>query len=275
MANPQKENGYTAIANELLEAFMTLNLSSHCWRILFCVIRQSYGWNKKTARLTLSQISQFTGIDIRLIPRNLKKLQEKNIILKKGNEYQLQKDYHKWSSSVEMTSAQMSSKQMKTYIYTDVKSSSIQMKPTAFKSSNGNGLRESKDNKYIYKEISQRETLISRLKNYFPDLHYANIPACVPDERIDFFLYLIEQNKINPSKIEDPVRYIQSRKLIIEPFPSLVERDAERERIERDKRLKRYEWERLARIKQENSDEMIHLIRSFMSKLEGSNEVSV
>lgn len=93
MASPQKENGYTPIANELLDAFMRLNLSEHAWRIVICIIRHSYGWHKKTAYLTLSQIARTTGLDVRLIPRTVKRLCGRGIIIRDGNAYGLQKDY--------------------------------------------------------------------------------------------------------------------------------------------------------------------------------------
>jgi phage replication O-like protein O len=269
MANPQKENGYTPIANEILDAFAKTNLSPYEWRIVFIVIRYSYGWNKKIAKLTCTQIARLTGIDVRLIPRTLGNLQRKNIIVRDRNTFRLQKDYHKWFSSVEMSSVEM-----KKFICRDDKSSSVEMKPTTRKRSNGNGLRKAKDiPKDSLKDISQRETLLKRLKRYFP---YVSIPANVPSKRIDFFLYLIEQNKINPSIVENPVKYIQSHKLVIEPFPSLMEREAEKKRLERerDEKLKK-KRAGLERLKNENQKEMQQLISKFHAQLEGKDAVSV
>lgn len=269
MASPQKEHGYTAIANELVEAFMRLNLSRHGWRILFCIIRYSYGWNKKTAQLTCTQIARLTGIDVRLIPRTLKNLQEKNIVVRDRNTFRLQKDYHKWFSSVEMTSLLM-----KKFISSDDKSSSVVMKATRKKHNNSKDLQGAKDiPKDIYKDISLREILLKKLKTYFP---YADIPANVPAERIDFFLYLIEQNKVNPSTVENPVRYIQSHKLMIEPFPSLLERKAEKERRERERleKLKRERAER-ERLRKENQKEMQQVISAFRAQLEDKDAVGV
>lgn len=276
MASPQKENGYTAIANELMEAFMRLNLSRHGWRILFCIIRYSYGWNKKSAQLTCSQIARLTGIDVRLIPRTLRNLTGKNIVIRDRNTFRLQKDYHKWVSSVEMnpSSVEMSSAVMKKFISSDDKSSSVVMKATPLKRRNGKGLQEAKDiPKDIYKDISLRETLLKRLKTHFP---HASIPANVPAERIDFFLYLIEQNRVNPETVENPVRYIQSHKLVLEPFPSLLVREARRKRLEREKieAIKKQKEEH-GRIRDENQEEMKELIRSFLARLEEQNAVGV
>jgi phage replication O-like protein O len=269
MANPQKEHGYTAIANELMEAFMRLNLSRHGWRILFCIIRYSYGWNKKTAQLTCSQIARLTGIDVRLIPRTLKNLQRKNIVVRDRNAFRLQKDYHGWSSSVVMSSVVM-----KKFISSDEDSSSVEMKATRKKRNNGKDLQGAKDiPKDSLKDISQRETLLKRLKTYFP---HASIPANIPSKRIDFFLYLVEQNKINPAIVQNPVKYMQSHKLAIEPFPSLQEREAEKERLERE-RLEKLKKERaeLERLRKENQKEMQQLISEFRAQLEEKVAVGV
>jgi len=266
MASPQKENGYTAIANELIEAFMRLNLSCYEWRILFCIIRFSYGWNKKTAQLTCTQLSKLTGIDVRLIPRALKSLQKKNIIIRDKNTLQLQKDYHKWTSSIKMSSLQM-----KNFISTDENPSSLQMKnfistdeKNSSKYYSANDLREAKDiYKDIYKDISLRERLLERLKIYFSNI---DIPSNVQDKRIDYFLYLIEQGKINPYAIENPVKYIQSHKLVLKQFPSLLEREAEKKKAEKEQ-FEKLKKERFERQKIDRK-EMKQLFGTFRMELE-------
>ena len=47
MASPQKENGYTPIAHEILEALAKQLLSPDEWRILMIIFRKTYGWDKK------------------------------------------------------------------------------------------------------------------------------------------------------------------------------------------------------------------------------------
>lgn len=49
MASPQKENGFTPIANELLEAIYQNNFSAMELRVILRVARTSYGWNQKEA----------------------------------------------------------------------------------------------------------------------------------------------------------------------------------------------------------------------------------
>ena len=42
-ASPQCENGYTRLANEIIEALMKSNLSAYQSRILWAVWRETYG----------------------------------------------------------------------------------------------------------------------------------------------------------------------------------------------------------------------------------------
>ncbi len=107
MANPQKEHGYTAIANEILDAFAKTNLSPYEWRVVFTVIRFSYGWNKKEAILTYSQIESFCGIKKCHIARTIKGLLKKQIITKRGRGYRLQKDYERWGVPLQEVPAEV------------------------------------------------------------------------------------------------------------------------------------------------------------------------
>jgi len=103
MANPQKENGYTQIANELLEQFAKINLSPYEERTLFALIRKTYGWQKKTDCISISQFVEITGIKGPHQCRALASLVKKNIVIKDMTNYitayGLQKDYTKWNGS--------------------------------------------------------------------------------------------------------------------------------------------------------------------------------
>ena len=80
MANPQKENGYTAISNEILEAIIKYKLNATQFRIVLLVWRSTYGWNKKEYVLSESYISNATDIHKQQVKRELKKLIELNIL---------------------------------------------------------------------------------------------------------------------------------------------------------------------------------------------------
>lgn len=47
MANPQCENGFTKIANELMEALAKIRIPGEARQVLDVIFRQTYGWNKK------------------------------------------------------------------------------------------------------------------------------------------------------------------------------------------------------------------------------------
>lgn len=110
MANPQKEDGHTDIANEILEALWKVNLSAYETRVLIFLLRKTYGWHKKVDAISLSQFEKAIGLDRRLIHRTLKELSSKGMILvipqddRKPVSYGFQKDYQKWKlSSPKMT----------------------------------------------------------------------------------------------------------------------------------------------------------------------------
>jgi phage replication O-like protein O len=100
MASPQLENGNFQIANELAEAFCRVNLSAYESRILWVIIRKTYGWKKKSDRITYSQFEIMTGLNRWHIRRYLNRLIERNIITKTGSGqrlfYAFQKDYSLW-----------------------------------------------------------------------------------------------------------------------------------------------------------------------------------
>ncbi|MGP1148176.1 replication protein, partial [Serratia sp. CY49633] len=56
------DDGYTRIANELLEAILRANLTARQLKIAFAIIRKTYGFGKKTDRITNTQIASLTGI---------------------------------------------------------------------------------------------------------------------------------------------------------------------------------------------------------------------
>ncbi|MGT5005404.1 replication protein [Escherichia coli] len=56
------EDGFTRIANELLEAVMLSGLSQHQLLVFMAVMRKTYGFNKKSDWVSNEQLSSLTGI---------------------------------------------------------------------------------------------------------------------------------------------------------------------------------------------------------------------
>lgn len=94
--SPQLENGYTKISNELIEAFCTVNLSPYESRLLWCIIRKTYGYSKKQDWISQSQIQKITGIPKSHVSRAKKKLLNKNIVTQTGNLLSINKFYKTW-----------------------------------------------------------------------------------------------------------------------------------------------------------------------------------
>ena len=97
MSSPQKENGFTPIANELLEAFYRCKLLEYERVIMLCIWRKTYGWNKKEDWVSNSQLHEETGIALPNITRTIKSLREKFVISKKGKLVCVNKCYKEWN----------------------------------------------------------------------------------------------------------------------------------------------------------------------------------
>ncbi len=99
MANPQKENGYTAIANEIMEALAHYRIPGEQRQVLDVIIRKTYGFNKKMDRISNSQFVSSTGLKKPAVCRAISALVGKNVI-KKDNRYiptyQFNKNYKTW-----------------------------------------------------------------------------------------------------------------------------------------------------------------------------------
>jgi phage replication O-like protein O len=104
MANPQVEDGYTRFANELLEALAALRIPGQELRIVLVIARQTYGWGKKSDKISYGQISNMTGIPRKRVADHVKSLYGKNIlsVLNNGDRKPLtiwiNKNYEQWQS---------------------------------------------------------------------------------------------------------------------------------------------------------------------------------
>jgi len=101
MARPQIEDGYTPIANELLDQLCFIHLSSNQWQILLCIIRKTYGYRKKVDYIANSQIIQQTGLGKSVVSRALAVLQDLNMIFRQGKNIGVQKDWEQWKKLAE------------------------------------------------------------------------------------------------------------------------------------------------------------------------------
>lgn len=96
MANPQKENGYTSIANEILEHLFLAGINGSEYRILLVVIRKTYGFQKTKDRISLSQFQNHTKMNRPQAVDTIKSLLEKKILKKENNQFVFNKNYDEW-----------------------------------------------------------------------------------------------------------------------------------------------------------------------------------
>jgi len=99
--SPQLEDGYLRLAIEIVDAFARYRLSGEEWKVLWVVLRKTYGYQKKDDWISLSQFVKYTGMKKPNILRALSKLITKKIvIIKKDNtkqkKYQFNKVYSTW-----------------------------------------------------------------------------------------------------------------------------------------------------------------------------------
>lgn len=102
MASPQTENGYTKIANELVDALTKLRIPGEATQVLFYIFRKTYGFNKVEDAISLSQFALATGLKKSHVCRALDKLELLNLITKKDNDiahiYRFNKDFETWKA---------------------------------------------------------------------------------------------------------------------------------------------------------------------------------
>lgn len=106
MANPQKENGFLAVANEIVEALCQVQLSGTEQRLLWAIWRKTWGWQKKSDSIPIRRLKEMTNMKERLVWRGLAGLVLKNIVFKKlkkdpasglmFNVFTFNKDYDSW-----------------------------------------------------------------------------------------------------------------------------------------------------------------------------------
>ena len=102
--NPQLENGYTSLANELLEELIKINLSGQELRSCLFVIRKTYGYHKKEDFISLSQFQLNLSISKIRASQIIKVLVERKILTVTKNIngltkcYMFNKQYNEWKT---------------------------------------------------------------------------------------------------------------------------------------------------------------------------------
>jgi phage replication O-like protein O len=81
MASPQVENGFARIANELLEAICQRRCSGAQLRILLAVVRPTYGYGRKSARIGNGLLAKLTGRHKRQVALDVNRLIKAGLLI--------------------------------------------------------------------------------------------------------------------------------------------------------------------------------------------------
>lgn len=101
------DDGYTRIANELLEAVMAADLTARQLKVALAVIRKTYGFGKKIDRITNTQIAAMTGIHHTHVCKAKNEMIAMNIIVSNGHAIGINKVISEWDFSIIHVSKQL------------------------------------------------------------------------------------------------------------------------------------------------------------------------
>ncbi|EME1742093.1 replication protein [Cronobacter sakazakii] len=90
------EDGYTRIANDLLEAVMLAGLTQHQLLVFMAVMRKTYGFNKKVDWISNEQLSQLTGMLPHKCSAAKSTLVKRKILSQSGRQVGINKAIGEW-----------------------------------------------------------------------------------------------------------------------------------------------------------------------------------
>ena len=164
MASPQVENGYTKIANELLEEIYTLDINIGAMKVLLFILRKTYGWGKKRDKISLSQFKKALKKEQPHICRDIKKLITMKILIKiqndDGSEYEINKNYDEWEVVPKQAHARIGNDSLPELVITPVP-------------------KQAHTKETITKETKQKKELLA-LKESLPNTEIGSAPKNPP-----------------------------------------------------------------------------------------------
>lgn len=105
-ATPQLEDGFTMLANELVERVLGFSFSHREQSIIFTIFRKTYGYGKKEDDMSASQIGDMCKIARQHVTSTLNLLALRNVINKRPGRYGsiigIQKDHRRWITAEQM-----------------------------------------------------------------------------------------------------------------------------------------------------------------------------
>jgi phage replication O-like protein O len=200
LANPQKENGYTPIANELLDAICQYGLTQNELKVILCIMRHTYGYSRKECSLSVREIAEYTGIAYTRVYDPIQSLNVKKLLFveksrgHKPHKYSVNKDFETWidfhenreileNSEIHEKREELFSKSVTPHLLIENNKSNIYIPECHGKRENNEVLPDwfeevwkeypskkgkSKISKKSYKELSEagRDQLLTAVRNY-------------------------------------------------------------------------------------------------------------
>jgi len=93
---PYEKNGNIYIPNDLIDSLIKINITGQGYQIFNYILFATYRQNKPETTLTLKDISEGTGINVKNINRTINKLLNMNMISKTNNVYSINIHHNEW-----------------------------------------------------------------------------------------------------------------------------------------------------------------------------------
>jgi phage replication O-like protein O len=209
MANPQLENGFTRIANELFEAIYKAKLTGNQHNFIDMVIRHTYGYHKKESAITQEMITQELGYKNKgYISRLSDSLVDMNVLHKteergKPTIYSLNKNYEDWETN---TPTSVIDSRVKYYTPECISSITLPsvsgITPTGVETNTPTSVNIIKKDKDNYKEKNKESKIFYSDKVSFTEIEYNKLIERFGEsvvksfiEKIDNWKHLNKKNK--------------------------------------------------------------------------------
>ena len=185
MASPQKENGFTSIANELMEALARTRIPGEARQVLDVIFRRTYGFGKKSCDFQRGYLSKATGISRQNVSRSLRKLESMGIINVVNTDYDVvNTDYDKQYSINK--NYELWNQDSKKRTYSKKTTSVVNIDSTPYKETlkKKNSI-PSKKSKGIIPDIFP---ITEEMKNWFIEQNFSHIEIkSATDEFVDYW----------------------------------------------------------------------------------------
>ena len=128
-ASPQLENGYTRISNELYDKIIEFPFTSRQLKLMFAIIRKTYGYGVKHTYLRNEYLCKMTDLEKSAVSRTLQQLKKMGAVIDYHQKdpsmpdgtLGIQKDYFRWDKTVVKTTTELSKRQQKVVKTTTIK----------------------------------------------------------------------------------------------------------------------------------------------------------